>query len=271
MEKPLVSVIMGIYNTAESLPQSIQSILDQTYTNWELIMCDDCSTDNTYEVAVAYAEKYSNIKVVRNEQNMRLAYSLNHCLKYAQGQYVARMDADDICFPERFEKQVEFLNTHKEYMVVGSALIPYDESGERAPRMIKEYPVARDMKRGVTFFHPTVMMRKEAYDALDGYYVSKRTRKGQDLDLWFRFYAKGFKGHNIQEPLLKYHESLEDYKKKRNISYSWDMCKTALHGFKINRFPIYLYPWIFKDLVSALVPRWMRFMRHKKATKGEKK
>lgn len=269
MEKPLVSVIMGVYNTAESLPRSIQSILDQTYTNWELIMCDDCSTDNTYEVALEYAKKYPNIKVVKNEKNMRLAYSLNHCLKYAQGEYVARMDADDICLPERFEKQVQLLNMHKEYMVVGSELIPYDENGERAPRPVKEYPIARDMKRGVTFLHPTIMMRKEAYDALDGYYVSKRTRKGQDLDLWFRFYAKGFKGYNIQEPLLKYHESLDDYKKKRNISYSWAMVKTSLYGFKINRFPIYLYPWAFKHLVSALVPRWMRFNIKKR--KGDRK
>lgn len=271
MDKPLVSVIMGIYNTADSLPMSIQSILDQTYTNWELIMCDDCSTDNTYEVALEYAKKYDNIKVVRNKENKRLAYSLNHCLKYAQGEYVARMDADDICLPERFEKQVMFLNNNPEYMVVGSTIIPYDEEGDREPRMIKEYPVARDMKRGVTFFHPTIMMRKEGYDALEGYYVSHRTRKGQDLDMWFRFYAKGFKGYNIQEPLLKYHESLDDYKKKRNLSYSWGMTKTALHGFKLNHFPFYLYPWAFKDTVSALLPRWLRFKRHKKAKKGENK
>ena len=264
MKTPLVSVIMGIYNVAESLPTCIESILNQTYKNWELIMCDDCSTDNTYEIANSYAKKYSNIKVIKNGKNMRLAYSLNQCLSMAKGEYIARMDADDICLPQRFEKQVEFLNNNKEFMVVGSALIPFDENGEREVRKIKEYPVARDMKRGVTFFHPTIMMRKEAYDQLNGYYVSKRTRKGQDLDLWFRFYAEGFKGYNIQEPLLKYHESLEDYKKKRNLSYSWGMTKTALHGFRINKFPFYMYPWAFKDVVSALVPRWLRFNRNKK-------
>ena len=270
MEKPLVSVIMGIYNTAKTLPNSINSLLEQTYENWELIMCDDCSTDNTYEVAMEFANKYPNIKLIRNEKNMRLAYSLNQCLKVAKGEYVARMDADDVCLPSRFEKQVEFLNTHQEYAVVGSALIPYDENGEREVRKIKEYPAVRDMKRGVTFFHPTIMMRKEVYDALDGYYVSKRTRKGQDLDLWFRFYSHGFKGYNIQEPLLKYHESLEDYKKKRNLSYSWGMTKTSLHGFKINKFPFYLYPWAFKDVISALIPRWLRFKRNKKVKEESK-
>lgn len=264
MKRPLVSVIMGIYNTAKSLPQSVQSILDQTYTNWELIMCDDCSTDKTYEIAKEIASKYDNIKVIRNEENKRLAYSLNQCLKHAKGEYIARMDADDICLPTRFEKQVAFLSENPEYSVVGSAIIPFDENGERTARVPKEKPVARDMKRGVPFYHPTIMMRKKAYDDLDGYYVSKRTRKGQDLDLWFRFFAKGFKGYNIQEPLLKYHESLEDYKKKRNISYSWGMTKTALHGFKINHFPFYLYPWAFKDVVSAFVPRCIKFRRNKK-------
>lgn len=267
MEKPLVSVIMGIYNTAKTLPNSINSLLEQTYENWELIMCDDCSTDNTYEVAMEYANKYENIKVIRNETNMRLAYSLNQCLKHVKGEYIARMDADDVCLPTRFEKQVEFLNKNPEYSVVGSALIPFDENGEREARVPKEKPAPRDMKRGVQFFHPTIMMRKEAYDALDGYYVSKRTRKGQDLDLWFRFFAKGFKGYNIQEPLLMYHESLNDYKNKRNVSYSWGMTKTALHGFRINRFPLYLYPWAFKDVVSALIPRWIRFRRNNKERK----
>lgn len=264
MNKPLVSVIMGIYNTADTLERAVLSVVNQTYTNWELIMCDDCSTDNTYEVAKSLTEKYPNIKVVKNEENKKLSYSLNHCLKYATGEYVARMDADDICLPERFEKQVAFLNEHPEYAMTGTALIPFDENGEREPRFAKEIPVARDMKRGVPFFHPTVMLRKEVYDDLGGYLVSKRTEKGQDLDLWFRFYAKGFKGYNLQEPLLKYHESIGDYKKKRNLKYSWGMTKTSLHGFRINKFPLYLYPWAFRSVITALIPRSIMFRYHKK-------
>lgn len=84
---PRVSIIMGIYNCESTLARSIDSIINQTYTDWELIMCDDCSTDNTLEVAKEYEDKYKNIKVIRNEKNMRLAYSLNQCLKIAQGGY----------------------------------------------------------------------------------------------------------------------------------------------------------------------------------------
>ena len=79
MNKPLVSVIMGIYNTADTLERAVLSVVNQTYPNWELIMCDDCSTDNTYEVAKSLADKYPNIKVVKNDENKKLSYSLNHC------------------------------------------------------------------------------------------------------------------------------------------------------------------------------------------------
>ena len=107
---PTVSVIMGIYNCEKTLSDAIDSIINQTYSDWELIMCDDGSTDNTYQIATKYSEKDNRITVIKNDTNSGLAFSLNHCLKYAKGEYVARMDADDISLPNRFEKQVAFLN-----------------------------------------------------------------------------------------------------------------------------------------------------------------
>lgn len=264
MNTPLVSVIMGIYNCADSLNACIGSLLAQTYTNWELIMCDDCSTDNTYEVAKSISEKHSNITVIRNPENKKLAYSLNACLALAKGEYVARMDADDLCMPERFEKQVAFLQAHPYIDVVGSAIIIYDENGDRETREISEFPVARDLIRSTTFFHPTIMMKKSCYDALGGYTVAKRTRKGQDVDLWFRFFANGYKGANIKDPLLKYHDGLFDYKKKRKFRYSWDMTKTRLIGFRNNKFPIHLYPLAFRPIISVMVPSKIIQFYHKK-------
>ena len=110
--KPRISVLMGIYNCATTLPEAIDSLYAQTYKDFKLILCDDGSTDNTYEVAKKYADKYDNIVLLRNEKNMKLAYTLNHCLEYADTEYVARMDGDDISIPERFEKQIKFLDTH---------------------------------------------------------------------------------------------------------------------------------------------------------------
>ena len=116
MENEKISIIMGIYNCSETLPEAIDSIIAQTYENWELIMCDDASTDDTYKIAEEYKNKYSDkIILIRNEKNSRLAFSLNHCLKYASGKYVARMDADDVSVPKRFEKQINFLKEHPDF------------------------------------------------------------------------------------------------------------------------------------------------------------
>ena len=91
----LVSIIMGVYNGADALSQAIDSIIAQTYTHWELIACDDSSTDDTPKILFDYAKRDSRIVVIHNEKNCGLAASLNHCLKYVRGTYIARMDCDD--------------------------------------------------------------------------------------------------------------------------------------------------------------------------------
>ena len=125
-----VSVIMGIYNCASTLAEAIDSLLAQTYTDWELIMCDDGSTDNTIAVAESYVERCDNILLIQNEHNMGLPATLNHCLEYAESEYIARMDGDDISLPERFAKEVDFLDTHMEYALVSCYMICFDEHGD---------------------------------------------------------------------------------------------------------------------------------------------
>lgn len=266
MSTPLVSVIMGIYNCESFLSNAIESVLGQSYTNWELIMCDDCSSDDTLLVARRFQEEHDNITVVSNKSNMRLAYCLNKCLAVARGEYVARMDADDICLPYRFERQVSFLSEHPEYDVVGSAVIPFDEDGEKAVRFAIKEPGVRDLIKSTTFYHPSIMMKKSVYDALGGYLVTKRTQKGQDIDLWFRFFAQGYSGYNLPEPLLKYHESVQDYKKKRDLKSAQGMALTKIHGFRLNSFPFYVYPYALKPIVSALIPKQIMYRYHN--TKG---
>ena len=97
-----VSVLMGIYNCAKTLPQAVDAIRRQTYNNWELILCDDGSTDDTYLVAWELAAKDKRILLLRNEKNLGLNQTLNNCLAAATGEYIARMDGEDDCLPERF-------------------------------------------------------------------------------------------------------------------------------------------------------------------------
>lgn len=266
-KKCKVSVVMAIYNCALTLREAIDSILAQTFVDWELILCDDGSTDDTSAIASEYAMKYDNILLLQNNQNQGLAASLNTCIKYADGEYIARMDGDDISLPTRFEKEVIFLDAHPEYAVVGGGVILYDEGGDRNTLLNEEIPDVHVMKHGVPFFHPTIVMRKSVYDDLCGYVVSKRTRRGQDMDLWFRFFAKGHKGYNLQEPVLKYHDDLGDYGKKSSWPLAWGSTRTLWLGFKLNHFRWYEYVWALAPLAKECLPKRLIYRMHKMRTR----
>ncbi len=264
MSKPKVSVIMGIYNGEKTMRRAIDSIIEQTFTDWELVVCDDCSTDKTLEILSEYAEKDERIKVVRNEKNLRLAATLNHCLKEAKGEYIARMDADDICLPERFEKQVKYLDVHPEMAVVGTGCIIFDENGDKLVRGIGcEYPLKKVVNKSTPFMHVTIMMRKSAYDLLEGYRVCPETMRAEDLDLWYRFRMAKLDGYVIQEPLVKVCEALEDFK-RRTVKAAWGMVKINKKYHRLLKIP-FKYRWyIYKPLISALLPNRLMAWYHKK-------
>lgn len=256
-----VSIIMGIYNCASTLPTAIESILNQTFLDWKLIMCDDGSTDNTFDVARGFAEQYpSKIILLQNKENKRLAATLNRCLEVATGEYIARMDADDESLPERLEKEVEFLDAHPEIACVGTDMIVFDEQGERV-RTSTAQPSKKSMLHGVPLAHPTIMMRKEVYDNLGGYTSSKDTMRAEDVDLWFRFFEKGYKGAVIHEPLYRYRESKSDFK-KRNFKAAIGTTRVCLKGFKRLGFPVHVYPYAFKPIIVSLVPKGIMYRYH---------
>lgn len=160
MGQPLVSIIMGAYNCEATIDKCVESILQQTYKNWQFIICDDFSSDNTFDILKKYEGKDSRIIILHNECNKRLAASLNNCLKVAKGKYIARMDADDESLPQRLEHQIEFLETHPEYDVVGCNRIVFDNNGNRGIRKCEEFPVKELLIKDTPFAHPTIVMRK---------------------------------------------------------------------------------------------------------------
>jgi glycosyltransferase EpsE len=259
-----VSIIMGIYNCEATLDEAIQSVICQTYKNWELIMCDDGSTDDTYNKAKKYEKIYPNrIIVLRNKKNIRLAASLNRCLEVATGEYIARMDADDINCPNRLEEQVAYLKSHEDVACVGTGMIIFDEDGDRSIRLSKEYPNKKCMIHNAPFAHPTIMMRKKVFDELGGYKSSKDTIRAEDLELWFRFMAKGYKGYVIQKPLYRYRESIIDFQ-KRDLKAAIGTTKVFLNGYKLLDFPFYVYIFAFKPIISSLIPKKLMFLYHYK-------
>ncbi len=213
-----ISVIMGVYNSQDEkkLRKSIESILNQTYTNFEFIICNDCSTkDFIKPVLNEYKEKDSRIIVIENENNKGLAYSLNHCLEYATGEYIARQDDDDISLPTRFEKEVEILDNHQEIAIVGTNLWLYDNDQIVGKRDIEEYPDKFDLLYGVTFAHPTIMARTEAMTKVGNYSIDPIIRRTEDYDLYFKLELNGYKGMNIQERLYLYSEDMYTMKKQK--------------------------------------------------------
>lgn len=242
-----ISVIMAVYNCSERFIHALESIDKQTYANWECIICDDCSTDNTFERLIEYTKGNSKYKIIRNDSNMGLAYSLNHCLKYCNGKFIARMDDDDLSYPDRFEKQIEFLNQHPEIAFVSSTADLYDGTEVFGRRNLPEFPTKMDLIYGSQFIHPATMFRKEALEAVDGYRVSKETRRGQDYDLFMRLYGKGMKGANLLEPVFRYTEAVRNLK-QRNLKARLGEIKIRYYGYKA----MGVFPWAFPYLLKPI-------------------
>lgn len=266
MESGKISVIMGIYNCADTLPAAIESIISQTYTNWELIMCDDCSIDNTYVVAEHYSQKYPDrIILIHNEHNMRLAYSLNRCLQYADGEYIARMDGDDMCSLDRFEKQVAYLKTHPELDLVGTAMQRFDETGVHDIVYAVDKPDRYTLRRRIPFHHATILTYKYVFDKLNGYTVSERTKRAQDYDLWFRFYHESFSGDNLREALYFVREDPAAIR-RRTFSVRYNAFKTTIYGFKLLNYPKWwlarpFLVMILKSAIPFFVMDWYRIIQ----------
>lgn len=246
---------MGIYNCEKSLSEAIESIINQTYENWELIMCEDGSGDDTYRVAEKYAAKYPDkIILLRNERNYHLAYSLNRCLEYATGEFIARMDGDDISAPDRFQKQVDFLQSHPEYDLVGCAMRRFSAEGLANEVYPVKKPDYYTMRKDNPFFHATIMAKKIVFETLCGYTVEKRTERSEDSDLWFRFYKAGLKGANMQEVLYYVREDAAAIR-RRTFKSRWRSFQTTRYGFELLDYPRW---WIIRQAVitafKSIVP-----------------
>ncbi len=265
----LISVIMSVRNCAQYLHEAIDSILAQTYTHWEFVICDDCSTDNTFAICQDYAAQYpGKFVLVQNDTNRKLAYSLNHCLQYASGKFIARMDGDDLSHPERFEKQVKYLVEHPEIDLVSCAFQRFHDNGFFDIYYMKEHPTKYDMRKRLPFGHGMLMTYKRVYEALDGYTVAKRTERGQDYDLFFRFFAMGFSGANLQEPLYYYREG-DDAIKRRTFKVRWQTYQTTKMGYRLLHYPL---SWRIQALISVIIksltPFWVQKQIRKLQAKG---
>lgn len=260
---PKVSVLMGIYNCAETLPQAVTAIQNQTYSNWELILCDDGSSDDTYEVAQRLAVADNRLILLRNAHNLGLNQTLNNCLAAATGDYIARMDGDDDCLPERFEKQVSLLETHPEFQITSSPMILFDENGEWGQTTLPEFPTPANVVEGTAICHAPAMLRKECMDAVGGYTVDKRMLRVEDVNFWIKLYAAGYRCCNIQQPLYRMRNDQNALNRRKYI-YRVNSTYVRLQGCKLLHLGPKSYLKAFVPMINGLVPAHLRQAIRKK-------
>lgn len=265
MPRPTITVIMATYNCADTVDAALDSVLQQTYPHWDLVVCDDASTDGTWDLLNAATDRFGErLTLLRNDANRKLAFSLNRCLQVATGELVARMDGDDISEPERFDRQVRFLLENPDVDLVGTAMRRFDSRGEigvlQAPSQNPDkWTIARDGK--VPFFHATIVARRSVFDRVGGYTDVWRTVRCEDADLWFKFMHAGFTGRNIPDALYSVREDEQAIRRRTAIS-RWATYLTMIHGYRLLRSPLKPYLISTIGLLKALVPHRVMVWRH---------
>jgi glycosyltransferase involved in cell wall biosynthesis len=203
--KPLVTVVLPCYNAALYVEEAVRSIMCQTYSNLEILLIDDCSTDNTSAILLRLAQEDKRITIIRNEQNLKLVKTLNKGIDEAKGKFIARMDADDISLPERIEKQVEFMLLHPEVDLCGTNYSIIDGKGNKIEASVTMPLTSKEIATALLFTcpigHPTVLFKKDTIQNLGKY--DEKMINIEDYELWLRVAANGLIV-NLPEPLLKY-------------------------------------------------------------------
>lgn len=203
--KPSVSVIMSVYNGERYLRAAIDSVLTQTFTDYELIVIDDASTDRSTAILAEYAARDARLVLLRNETNLGLTKSLNIGLQAARGWYIARQDADDISLPSRFSRQVQYLDEHRETQLLGTQCIYIDAHGTRIGETrhpISDITIRWCFLADNAIAHPSAMFRRALIEHT-GLYYDTSLRYAQDYDLWVRMAEHGGVA-NLDEPLIQY-------------------------------------------------------------------
>ena len=202
MKNPLISAVIPLYKPNFGyFRECLSSIRSQTVSNFEIILISDFISNEIRE----YIESINDerIKLIENKEKLGLQKSLNKGVKLSKGEYIARMDSDDICYSNRFEDQINFLKENKDYALVGSDIIMIDENGRKIG--LRNFPqtyseIKAKIPIYITFGHSAVMFKKDAFEKLGGY--DENLENAEDYDLWLKFIRK-YKCANLNQPLLQ--------------------------------------------------------------------
>lgn len=275
MSRPLVTVLMPVYNAERFLRQAIQSVLSQTFTDFELLIINDGSTDNSVTIIQSFHDQ--RIRLVHNEKNSGVIDTLNKGIALAKGMYIARMDADDYSLASRFEKQVNYLQQHKTVAVLATRIIQVNADDENLGEWDDDIQntspeqIFKTLAKTNCIAHPTVMMRTEV---MRSYTYHKKQKGSEDWDLWMRLASDGYRIDKLPEVLLRYrlHAASVTAVHNREISIEKKInrvriifLKERLQKFRLSKFELAVLIAIVRTAARHvkinLLPRWLRFWK----------
>lgn len=268
---PTVSVIMPVFNAEKYVSEAIRSIQNQTLISWELLIIDDGSKDGTVAILKQYAKSDKRIKLFLNQKNLGMATSLNKLIPLTTGTYIARMDADDISLPERFQKQVELLEKNKKLVACGGHEYIINSDGVILSK--KKFPISPSSCRNIQLLfmaiQPPVLMargsvmRKFRYD-------TQGARNGDDISLYFKLLQYG-EFSNVDAVIFQYRildTSTTHSNVKKSFWMSFGVRIEALISRTYTANPLYLVLFLIETVIVTLIPgfavKWLfEFYRHR--------
>jgi glycosyltransferase involved in cell wall biosynthesis len=268
--KPAISVIMPFFNCEKYIARALESVLNQTFIDFELILINDASSDSSDDIIKKYLTD-KRIIYIKNLTNKKIVANLNMGLKLAHADIVARMDGDDICYPDRFFKQYDYLVAHPNISIVGSFVHIIDENGvvvDKRTKLLHPEDIKRELIVYDPFTHPAVMFRKKAVTDVGGY---RNNFSAEDMDLWFRLIYSGHNGANVPEYLLAYRHHANNVVAQKNRAVSFNdfhLRRETIRTFGLRlRFRqfIMLYGQLFAGVFLTgrgrqRVERWAKFI-----------
>jgi len=276
MKKPLISIILPAYNGAKCIEKAIKSTLNQSFSDFEFIIINDCSSDNTEEIVLKLADKDKRIKYLKNENNLGVQKTRNIALNKSLGEYIAEIDQDDEWIDkDKLKKQIEFLEKNKDYVLVGTGVIVVDDRGKEIARYLMpktDLDIRKKILRANCFIHSSVLYRSKAVKEIGGYTIEKMS---EDHDLWLRLGRKGkfmnfqnysvlycfsASGYNSQDKILRLKQNLLFIKEHKDIYPNY------IYASILGWVKIYFYP-IFKLMPIGIKGIFLKL--HKKIWLGK--
>ena len=255
--KPKITVIMSVYNAQTYLNEAIESILNQSFSDFEFLIINDCSEDDTRKILDGFARQDHRIKLLTNKKNLGLTKNLNRLVQMSNGEYIARMDADDISLSERFKEQIDYFESHTDIDITGTYSQNISSEGKvigerKVPHTHEE--ITKLLPKLNPLSHPTVMFRTSALKRIGGY--NERYKTSQDFHLWFKATGHGLKINNIPKVLFQYRMN-DSYVSRKSFQYRLNEFKIKLDGYKLIKHPWYKYHTALISLVLAILPPFL--------------